>query len=154
MRVLTSVLLYFGSFFSTQFLQCSCWPTRKWNRSCNLPWCHTLSERVDRITGWQVGAGDKVLTRGCLNLHPRPTFQVAAETIHLASGESDVSHTALAAVPWRTTTKVVMCRAQVTVFDQQLHTCTHFCFHNQSFFPQTYTQMSGQSKCVSYDIYV
>lgn len=156
MRVLTSVSLYFGSFFPTQFLQCSCWPTHKWNRSHNLPWCHTLSERVDRITCRQVGAGDKVLTRGCLNLHPRPTLQVAAETVHLTSGEGDVSHTALAAVPWRTTTKAVTCRQEhkqqsLTSSCAHAHTCA---FTISLFSPQTYTQMSGQSKCVSNDIYV
>lgn len=69
---------------------------------------HTLSERVDGVTARQVGAGDKVLTGGRLNLHPRPALQVAVETTHLTSGEGDVGHAALAAVPWRVTTKALM----------------------------------------------
>lgn len=67
--------------------------------------CHTLSERVDGVASRQVGAGDKVLTGGRLNLHPRPALQVAMETAHLTSREGDIGYTALAAVPWRITTK-------------------------------------------------
>lgn len=62
----------------------------------------TLSECVDGVAGRQVGAGDKVLAVGRLDLHTRPALQVAMETAHLPGGEGDVGHTALAAVPGRT----------------------------------------------------
>lgn len=64
-----------------------------------------MSERVDGVAGRQVGAGDKVLTVGRLNLYPGPALQVAVETAHLASGEGDVGHAAFAVVPWRINTK-------------------------------------------------
>lgn len=61
---------------------------------------YTLSERVDGVAGGQVGAGDKVLTVGRLNLDPRPALEVAVETAHLTRGEGDVGHAALAVIPW------------------------------------------------------
>lgn len=67
-----------------------------------------MSKCVDGVTGRKVGAGDEVFTVGCLNLHPRPALQVAMETAHIASGEGDVGHTALAVVPWRINTKAMM----------------------------------------------
>lgn len=66
------------------------------------PQHRTLSECVDGVTGWQVGAGDKVFTRGRLHLHSRPALQVAVETAHLPGWEGDVGHAAFIAVPWRT----------------------------------------------------
>lgn len=87
---------------------------------------HTLSECVDGVAGRQVGAGDKVFTVGRLDLHPRPALQVAMETIHLTSGEGDVGNAALAAVPWRATTKAVMYKHVHIKFshhnhDRQMH---------------------------------
>ena len=76
--------------------------------ACACARYYPLSERIDGVASRQVGAGDIVLTCGRLNLHPRPAVQVAVETIHLTSGECDVSHAALAAVPWRATTKAIM----------------------------------------------
>lgn len=79
---------------------------------CNLsymsPQHRTLSECVDGVTGWQVGAGDKVFTRGRLYLHSRPALQVAVETAHLPGWEGDVGDTAFIAVPWRTVKKEVI----------------------------------------------
>lgn len=86
------------------------------------PQHRTLSECVDGVTGWQVGAGDKVFTRGRLYLHSRPALQVAVETAHLPGGEGDVGHTAFIAVPCRTVKKerwyTPQAQVQRTLFDK------------------------------------
>lgn len=75
----------------------------------------TLSECVDGVTGRQVGAGDKVFTRGRFHLHSRPALYVAVETAHFPGGEGDVGHTAFVAVPWRTVMNAVMHAINTTV---------------------------------------
>lgn len=110
---------------------------------------HTLSECVDGVAGRQVGAGDKVFTVGRLDLHPRPALQVAMETIHLTSGEGDVGNAALAAVPWRATTKAVMYK----------HVHIKFSHHNhdrQMHFRSVFFSLAnvGGRRLSRYDLYV
>lgn len=121
----------------------------------NAPWCCTLSERVDGVTGRQVGAGDKVLAVGRLNLHPRPALQVAMETANLTSGESDVGHAALAVVPWGKTAERMTYKLkhmQITAALGQMNAAIHWymdaCTHSHyRSVPAPHTQTSAQSKC-------